>query len=160
MIAHTITAIRERDADTYGTAYSRGEGPRAVCVVCDATGVGRPVVDLVRVAVSAEVRLVAATITGTERLHQHSWTEWAVGKAHLVSRLQALLQTRRLHLPDTEESRALVEELLDYEIRVQPNTGTLQAGAFGMKHDDLATALGLAVLQPHFAWELIPSPML
>jgi hypothetical protein len=76
------------------------------------------------VAVTANVRLVAATITGIERLHQHTWTEWAVGKAHLVSRLQALLQTRRLHLPETEESRALVEELLD---RVQPNTGTLQA---------------------------------
>lgn len=41
-----------------------------------------------------------------------------IGKAYLVSRLQALLQGGRVHLPQTTEARALAEELLDYEIRV------------------------------------------
>jgi hypothetical protein len=40
-----------------------------------------------------------------------------------------------------------VEELLDYEIRVA--SGSMVVGAFGDHHDDLATALGLAVLDPY-----------
>jgi hypothetical protein len=114
--------------------------------VCDATGVGRPVIDLVRQQlVGHHAPLIAVTITGTETLTQRG-LEWSVGKAYLVSRLQALLQTDRVRLPDTEEAHALVEELLDYEIRV--SSGSMVAGAFGDRHDDLATALGLAVLDP------------
>jgi hypothetical protein len=69
----------------------------------------------------------------------------SLGKAYLVSRLQALLQSRRLHLPRTRESEALTEELLNYEIRVDENAND-KYGAFRVgTHDDLVTALGLAV---------------
>src|SRR5438093_64252 len=44
-----------------------------------------------------------------------------LGKGWLVSRLQALLQTHRLHLPDTQEAKTLAQELLDYEIKVDEN---------------------------------------
>jgi hypothetical protein len=68
-----------------------------------------------------------------------------LGKAWMVSRLQALLQTERLHLPETSEARQLAKELLDFEIRVDENANDLY-GAFKVgAHDDLVTALGLAV---------------
>lgn len=41
-----------------------------------------------------------------------------LGKAYLVSRLQMLLQSSRVHLPRTAEAEALATELLDYQIRV------------------------------------------
>ena len=51
----------------------------------------------------------------------------------------------RLHLPDTSEAHGLIDELLDYEIRVDENAND-KYGAFRVaKHDDLVTALGLAV---------------
>jgi hypothetical protein len=71
--------------------------------------------------------------------------EVRLGKAWLVSHLQALLQGGRLHLPQTAEARALAEELLDYEIRVDENAND-RYGAFKVgHHDELVTAIGLAV---------------
>ena len=56
-----------------------------------------------------------------------------------------LLQTGRLHLPRTTESEKLAQELLDYEIQVDENANE-RYGAFRVgTHDDLVTALGLAV---------------
>ena len=70
--------------------------------------------------------------------------------------MQALLQTGRLHLPRTSESAALSDELLNYEIRVDSNAND-RYGAFRVgTHDDLVTALGLAVqvdiLTGPFCW--------
>lgn len=70
-----------------------------------------------------------------------------VGKAYLVSRLQALLQTGRIKLPRTPEAERLAEELMDYEIRVEKDGGD-RSGAFRVgAHDDVVTALGLAELE-------------
>ncbi|HVT59766.1 MAG TPA: hypothetical protein VHR45_15365 [Thermoanaerobaculia bacterium] len=79
-----------------------------------------------------------------DRRLEVSRNEIRLGKAWLVSRLLALLQTDRLHLPRTPEAEALVEELLDYEIGVDANAND-RYGAFKVgTHDDLVTALGLA----------------
>jgi hypothetical protein len=68
-----------------------------------------------------------------------------LGKADLVSRLQTLLQTGRLHLPRTPGAETLARELLEYEIKVAEDAnesyGAFRVGAL----DDLVTALGLAV---------------
>jgi hypothetical protein len=68
-----------------------------------------------------------------------------LGKAWLVSRMQALFQGERLHLPPGHpEAETLVKELLDYEIRVDQDAND-KYGAFKVgTHDDLVTALGLA----------------
>lgn len=108
----------------------------------DATGVGQPIVDLLREHV---VRTIACYFTHGDRRTKKSWCEITIGKAFLVSRLQALLQTGRLHLPQREEARVLAEELQNYEIRVDENAND-KYGAFRVgTHDDLVTALGLAV---------------
>lgn len=63
-----------------------------------------------------------------------------LGKAFLVSRLQALLQSRRVHLPETSEARALAQELEDFEIRVSEEAND-KYGAFRTgTHNDLVTA--------------------
>jgi hypothetical protein len=140
--------VAERVAEVAHQLEERARGSD-LWLVLDATGVGRPVVDLVREALGkTRFRVSAATFTATDRLEGGSRSkELKVGKAWLVSRLQALLQTGRIHLPETAEARALASELTTYEIRVSDHASVL-AGAFKTgAHDDLVTALGLAVLE-------------
>lgn len=135
-----------------------------VDLVIDVTGVGRPVYELIEQELLTQSKpgpetprgvyhtfgwgyLIAATFTHGDRYTKaDSDREIRVGKAHLVSRLQALLQTGRIRLPETTEARQLAQELLDYEIKVDTNANDLY-GAFKVgTHDDLVTALGLAVV--------------
>jgi hypothetical protein len=112
----------------------------------DATGVGTPIVDLLEAA-GVTATLYATYFTHGDR-RTASGHEIKLGKAWLVSRLQALLQTGCLHLPRTAEAEALARELLDYEIHVDANANDTY-GAFKVgTHDDLVTALGLAVQGP------------
>lgn len=114
----------------------------AKCYI-DATGLGTPVLDVLKQA------RVKAELIGVYFTHGDRRTvvdgEIRLGKAWLVSRLQALLQGGQIHLPQTDESAALAKELLDYEIHVDEQAndryGAFKTGA----HDDLVTALGLAV---------------
>lgn len=105
----------------------------------DATGVGQPVVDLLR---AAKLPVQAVYITGGQN-ETRSAGEIHLAKNLLVSNLQVLLQTKRIHFAHTPETLALVEELLRYELKVT-EAGNIQMGAPTGAHDDLATALGLA----------------
>jgi hypothetical protein len=114
-----------------------------VTVFVDATGVGQPVVDLLT---AAGVRVTACYFVYGERRTQQGRTV-RIGKSWMVSRLQALAQTNRLHLPRTAEAEATRDELLAYEIKVDQD-GADTYGARTGKHDDLVTALGLATQPP------------
>jgi hypothetical protein len=132
-------AAATRPTDKYGPGFH---------VYADATGVGQPVVDILKAA-GQQVTPVYFTF-GDKRTAENGTV--TLGKGWLVSRLQALLQTRRLHLPRTTEAEALAEELLDYEIKVDPD-GDAKFGAFRVgQHDDLVTALGLAVQAKPAVW--------
>jgi hypothetical protein len=122
-----------------GVRERTGERPR---LFVDATGVGQPVMDLLAEGgVAAYVNPVYFT-HGDRRVEERD--RIALGKAWLVSRLQALLQTGRLHLPSTAEAKVLAQELIDYEIKVDQDAND-KYGAFKVgTHDDLVTALGLA----------------
>jgi hypothetical protein len=77
-----------------------------------------------------------------DRFDEH---EVHIPKQHLVSMLQVLLQTGRIHLPQTADAKAMQEELQQYGLKVQ-SSGQPVLGAFKIgQHDDLVTALGLAV---------------
>ena len=121
-----------------GVSERTGEKVR---IFLDATGVGQPVVDLLK-----ERSLWATPVYfthGDRRTVEKSHV--SLGKAWLVSRLQTLLQSRRIHLPRTAEAQVLAQELQDYEIRVDEDAND-RYGAFRVgTHDDLVTALGLAV---------------
>lgn len=129
-------------------AMRRRDGSGECYLAVDATGVGRPIVDLVLAELDADVHLTAVTITGSDRCPGSplARTEISMGKVWMVSRLQALLQTRRIVMPRTPHAAGLAEELLDFEIKVTRD-GHDELGAFRTgTHDDLVTALGLSVL--------------
>lgn len=119
-----------------------------VYLAVDATGVGRPIVDLVRDELDDDVHLTAVSITGGEKCPNNPLqrAEITMGKVWMVSRLQALLQSRRIRMPRTADAQGLATELLDFEIKVSRD-GHDEMGAFKTgTHDDLVTALGLSVL--------------
>lgn len=126
-----VTALRVRVPDAYPTLY------------LDATGVGTPVLDMLIESQIAATVVPVYFVHGERRREADDGVR--LGKAYMVSRLQALLQSRRLHLPRTAEAEQLARELLNYEIRVDENAKDTY-GAFKVgTHDDLVTALGLAV---------------
>ena len=119
-----------------------------VYLALDATGVGAPVVDLIRAGQREDVHVTAVTITAGDKCPDSPLQRHAISMAKnwMVSRLQALLQSRRLAMPQTDEARELARELLDFEVRVGRDAH-VESGAFKTgTHDDLVTALGLAVL--------------
>lgn len=126
----------------WGGAYMPGPGAGfGIELIVDGTGVGLPVVDLLR---EKGLRPTVAIFTGSERLTVHPDDAITIGKAWMVARLQTLLQAGRLHLPDTAEAAILARELQDYRIDIS-NSGHASFNARSGQHDDLVVALGLSV---------------
>jgi hypothetical protein len=141
-VAARLKQVVQRVAD-----HPERQGP--IAVIVDATGVGLPVVDILRRTLAGSpASLTAAMFTHGYRLNGVIGDkEIGVGKAYLVSTLQSLFQTGRIQLPAKHpEAHAMVRELQDYEIRVDDDAHD-RYGAFKTgTHDDLVTALGLAVI--------------
>lgn len=115
----------------------------------DCTGVGRPIVDLLREQVIPQCHVTAVTLTGGARGDPDVlWRQEAsIAKAYMVSRLQALLQSGRITAPMDPDMAAMAAELKTFELRAKADTGHLQSGAFVVgSHDDLVTSLALACL--------------
>lgn len=132
---HAVQAARQRamnrtyrDASVYMTTY------------IDATG-SIPSLDMFR---ERGIDVMPCFFNHGDR-RTDTGSQVTIGKAWLVSRLQALIQNDRLHIdPANREAAAMTRELMDYDIRVDEN-GTDRYGAFRTgQHDDLVTALGLA----------------
>ena len=120
----------------------------------DATGVGKPIVDLLRTNEESN-NLHEVFITGGEATENiNPWqTVIKLPKSYIVSRLQVMLSYGRIHLPNTAYTIALQEELKNFIIRVNTNAN-LEFGAFKVgTHDDLVTALGLSCLCEYFPQE-------
>lgn len=112
----------------------------SIDLVVDATGVGRPVIDLLE---AARMYPIAVTLTGGDVASQ---TERAfrVPKRDLVSTIEVLLQEGRLRIARAmKESSALVDELLGFRASVR-SSGHDTYAAEGAGHDDLVIALALA----------------
>ena|SRR5260221_8608855 len=126
---------------------------RQVRCLIDVTGVGRAIYDDVRREISARQEaqhVLIKPITFTSGMKYNRGTGM-LAKAYLVSRLQSLLQRGVVHAPQTAETKALLEELRVYQIKVDQD-GHDSYGAMSVgQHDDLATCLGLACLEDPFA---------
>lgn len=125
---------------------------RDLRVFIDITGVGRPVYEDIRAALTLRKEILARrkpllwkpiTFTGGEAYNRKNGS---LSKAFFVSRIQSLLQNGRIDGPNTAEMKATCEELLVYEVNIS-DQGKDTYGAKTGKHDDLATALGLSVLE-------------
>ncbi len=114
-------------------------------LVVDATGVGRPVVDLLARARPA-ARLVAVTITGGDTA-THDGPQWRVPKRELVSTAQVFLQGRRLAIAAAlPEAATLTRELLAFQVKISAETAHDSYGAWREgSHDDLVLAVALAL---------------
>jgi hypothetical protein len=110
-------------------------------LVVDATGVGRPVIDLLRQA-GLTPRAVVVHGGNETTIDQNGYTR--VPKRLLVSTAQVLLQARRLRFPRSLPHVAeLEEELLRFEVKIT-DAGTDTYGAWREgAHDDLVFALCL-----------------
>jgi hypothetical protein len=112
-------------------------------LVVDHTGVGAPVLDLLRER-RPSCALVPATITAGAAVTRDALGGWHVAKLVLVSRLQVLLQKGLLRfaagMPGTD---ALVKELKDYQVKVT-QAGNETFNAREGATDDLVLALALA----------------
>lgn len=121
---------------------------KTFCVV-DATGVGRPVVDMLR---EAEIKpLAAVTITGGDTVSRvetgrYFEPEYRVPKRDLVSTIQVLLQNDRLKIAEgLPLAQILVRELQNFRVKISIATGhdSYEAWREG-DHDDLVLAVAMA----------------
>jgi hypothetical protein len=109
-------------------------------LVVDATGVGRPVVDMFR---QRGLKPTAITITGGDTVtYDHGWR---VPARDLVGGVQVLLQTNRLKfsagIPAVPQ---LVQELLAFRVKINPLTAHDSYGNREGQHDDMVFAVAVA----------------
>lgn len=120
-------------------------------LLLDVTGLGSPVVDLIREASKDYGRISEVYFTHGDQCTEEMVSGRSVvrlGKAYLVSKLQTMLQTARLHLPKNEQTDILRRELMDFEIEIDEKANE-RYGAFRVgAHDDLVTALGMSLQDP------------
>jgi hypothetical protein len=113
----------------------------AHALIVDATGVGAPVVDLLR---DAGLSPVAVSIHGGDAVTRGAHG-WGVPKRDLVAAVQVLLETQRLKISaQALEAETLTQELMGFQRRVtkagHDSYGQWREGA----HDDLVLATALA----------------
>jgi hypothetical protein len=146
--------VRHLERLALGTSYtnigayaaelmSRAPLPQfAAELVVDQTGVGRPVVDLLRR--SGLSKLVAITITGGDAETRVSHNEYRVPKHLLVTGLDAKLSVGELRFSDKlKEAGAMKSELQDFR-RNTSASGYMTYNARSGAHDDLILAVALA----------------
>lgn len=112
-------------------------------LVPDATGVGRPVVDLFR---QEKVRMTPVSITfGSHETFNGETGFWDVPKKELVSNLQILFGNRRLRFASgLQEKDAVVKELVNFKIKItKAGNDTYEAWREG-EHDDLVLSIAIA----------------
>jgi hypothetical protein len=136
--------VRYAERMPLGTPYPRvvervrsivrsGELAGNCALAVDATGVGAPVVDMLRAA-RMGCDLSAVVITGGDRAAGTS-----VPKRDLMGELLVLLEQGQLKIGNLREGPRLVRELMD----VRDSGGRVGAEGAG-EHDDLVIALALA----------------
>lgn len=104
-------AVVERVRELMRTEILAGQ----TSLVVDATGVGAPVVGLLRQACDA---VNSITITGGDTVGREA-SDYRVPKRDLVSTVQVLLQTERLRIASgLPEAETLMKELLNFRVKI------------------------------------------
>ena len=115
--------------------------PGATLVV-DQTGVGAPVVDMFR---KANLNPAGVLIHGGATESRAGRT-YNVPKRNLVGVVQVPLQNKRLQIADNPLREILVQELLNFKVKIDPETTHDSYSAWRENdHDDLVLATALAI---------------
>lgn len=112
-------------------------------LILDATGVGKPVLDMFRQA-KLPCRIVPVTITGGDR-QTSEFEHWRVPKRDLITGLMVLFQNEKLQIcGHLAEAETLVRELGGMRVKISLD-GNDKYGAWREgEHDDLVLAAALA----------------
>ena len=112
--------------------------------VADATGVGRPVIDLMR---DRKIKVVPVTITGGDKeLFDPEIGGWRVPKRILASTMQVLLQNGQLKFAKgLMHAQTLIDELLNFKVKVNSKAHDQYEAWREGDHDDLVLSLAMAV---------------
>lgn len=147
-------AVRYLERPPLGTSYTVvctrmaelfAKPPLAGSVLAvDQTGVGRPVVEMLRRStLRASIR--AITITGGHQASTDTHGGALVPKKELVSTLQVLLQSRRLQIAQQlPEAATLTQELLNFRVKVTQAAHETFGADRDHEHDDLVMAVAMA----------------
>jgi hypothetical protein len=115
-------------------------------LVVDKTGVGRPLVEMLRQERIA-CRIIPVVITAGHQatVSEDNW-EWHVPKKELVTSLQLVLQGRRLKIAKSLPFAAILgKELANFKVKITASANeTFEAWREG-DHDDLVLATAMAV---------------
>ncbi len=140
-VPYPDVAVRVRRLMVAPELRANGTEP---ALAVDATGVGAPVVDLLR---SSGLTFDAVTITGGDTQSKDPTSDlYRVPKRDLVGGMQVLLQSGRLKIARTlAHAEALRAELLNFRVKINVATAhdSYQAWREG-DHDDLVLACALA----------------
>lgn len=124
---------------------------QAEMLVVDFTGVGRPVVDILREEarrIEWSGRIVPVSIVGSNaKMERHTEARgyyWTVPKVDIVTSINVAQQKHGLRIPDKGEGKLILEEMDAFQMRKQPGKVSDQFSARQGAHDDLLLALGLA----------------
>ena len=111
-------------------------------LVVDQTGVGRPVVDLLR---QAGLDPVAVSIHGGATVSREG-RDWKVPKRDLVGVLQVLLQSGRFKVSNKLKLGPVLQaEMLNFKVKIDPVTAHDSYSAWrDNEHDDLVLSAALA----------------
>lgn len=110
-------------------------------LIVDASGVGRPVIDMLKEAhLPAKLKPVIITAGNSESFTN---SYYHVAKQMLISNAQIVLQERRVRLPtNSSEITTLVRELENYRVKVTQAANETFNAREG-EHDDLCLAFAL-----------------
>ena len=132
-VVQQITATAER-------ARSLGH----VMLVVDATGVGRPLCDLLRREARVSMRTV--TFTSGESETRDGSFGFHTPKRDLMGALLLVIESRRITvLPSCPFRADLLAELQNIDFTISERTGHDSYAAAGSGHDDMTMALALAI---------------
>jgi hypothetical protein len=114
-------------------------------LVVDATGCGKPVLDMF-IAARLPCRTYGVWITGGDMV-TNEWFNYRVPKRDLVGIVSVLLQSKRLKIIDSlPDSHVLEKELLNFRVKIDPLTAHDSYSSWReADHDDLVLATALAV---------------
>lgn len=111
-------------------------------LVVDATGVGRPVVDMLRAAGCSPFPV---TITGGQSVTMAEGY-WGVPKRILVASLAIALQTNRVHVvKKLALADLLTREMLNFKVKINRHANDSYGEWRDGEHDDLVLSVALAV---------------
>ena len=156
-----ITILEEREENSYDVRYLERlrntpypsivrrldhlvkRLPERPSMAVDATGVGRPVIDMIRDA-NLPATIYPITLTGGDAVTQDGM-ERHVPKRDVASTIAVLLQTGRLRIArGLRESETLLRELLNFRVKISLSGHDTYEAWREQEHDDLVLAVGLA----------------